>query len=61
MLGNLKTCDYKCGHRVTKDYGIVRCVEATSSGVQCTSDKLKTSAMASTKVQEDCPNCRDEG
>jgi len=48
---------YKCGHQVTRDYGVARCTEATSSGVQCTGDKLEASVIATTRVQVDCPDC----
>ena len=52
----------KCGHRVTgAEFTVVRCAEATQSGVNCTGDKLKDSPMGSTKKPGLCPKCQDEG
>jgi hypothetical protein len=52
---------HKCGHKITKNYGVVLCSDARNSSVQCTGDKLKSGAMGSTRVQDDYPSCKDEG
>jgi hypothetical protein len=58
---NMAPIIYKCGHRKKQEFTVEECNDALKSGVRCVGDKLKEKDMGSSKKQEDCANCKDEG